>query len=58
MNVGSDFRKHDNDGLLNLLIELRVAFNWLIICIYGHQQKLISFFFLVCIFNLRCSWSD
>lgn len=45
MNVGSDFRKHDNDGLLNLLIELRVAFNWLIICIYGHQQKLISFFF-------------
>ncbi len=25
MNVGSDFRKHDNDGLLNLLIELRVA---------------------------------
>lgn len=45
MNVRSDFRKHVNDGLLDLLIELHVAFNWLIICIYGHQQKLISLFF-------------
>lgn len=47
MNVGSDERKHDNDGLLNLLIELHIAFNWLIICIYSHQQKLISLLFLI-----------
>lgn len=38
-----------NDGLQNLLIDLHVLFNWFINCIYSHQQKLILFFFLLCV---------